>query len=54
MTHNIDPNSVKKCIGFARKKLNPKTIIAVDLFGQPSDYKNLKQIADEVTILDSC
>ena len=47
-TYNIDPNSVKKSIGFAEKKgLNPKTIIAVDLFGQPSDYKNLKQIADD-------
>ena len=47
-TYNIDSHNLKKSIGIAEKEgLNPKTIIAVDLFGQPSNYKALKQVADD-------
>ena len=47
-TYNIDSHSLKESIGIAEKEgLNPKTIIAVDLFGQPSNYKALKQVADD-------
>ena len=44
--HGID--NLKDSICIAEKEgLNPKTIIAVDLFGQPSNYKALKQVADD-------
>ena len=47
-TYNIDSKSLIKSIKIAKKKgLKPKAIIAVDLFGQPSDYNALKTIADE-------
>ena len=47
-TYNIDPYNLKESIGIAEKEgLNPKTIIAVDLFGQPANYKSLKQVADD-------
>ena len=51
-TFNIDPEEVKN-------KITDKTkaIIAVDLYGQPADYKRLKEIADEhnlIIIEDAC
>lgn len=51
-TFNIDPHSV-------RQKITPKTkaIIAVDLFGQCADYKELQKIADEHNLMiieDAC
>ncbi len=46
-TYNIDPSSLIGAIDIAKKKkLNPKGIIAVDLFGQPSDYNALEKIAN--------
>ena len=41
-TYNIDPVSVEKKI--TRKT---KAIIAVDLYGQPADYRALQKVADE-------
>ncbi len=32
-------------------KLNPKAIIAVDLFGQPAEYSRIKEIADRFNLL---
>ena len=47
-TYNIDPKSLIKSIKIAKEKgLNPKAIISVDLFGQPSDYNSLEKIANE-------
>ena len=47
-TYNVDPKSLTKSIKIAKEKgLNPKAIISVDLFGQPSDYNSLEKIADE-------
>ena len=47
-TYNIDPNSLIESINIAKKsKLKPKGIIAVDLFGQPSDYNTLEKIANK-------
>ncbi len=47
-TYNIDAKSLLKSIGIAKEHgLKPKAIIAVDLFGQPSDYNALEKIADE-------
>ncbi|MEM7070834.1 MAG: DegT/DnrJ/EryC1/StrS aminotransferase family protein [Pseudomonadota bacterium] len=43
---NIDIESLEQAIETAKiKKLNPKAIIAVDLFGQPANYQRLKQFA---------
>ena len=47
-TFNIDPSSLIKAIDCTiQKKLNPKAIIAVDLFGLPARYRLLEKIAEE-------
>ena len=47
-TYNIDPALLEKKIQeiIDRKILNPKAIIAVDLFGQLADYDKVEKIAD--------
>jgi len=46
-TFNIDPQSLEHGIAKAKSLgLNPRGIIAVDLFGQPADYPALRSIAD--------
>lgn len=46
-TYNADPASLERAIQavLAEGKLIPKVIIAVDLFGQPADYRELSKIA---------
>lgn len=45
-TFNLDPSKIEDAIDYARqKKLKPKAIIAVDLFGLPARYRLLKRIA---------
>lgn len=46
-TFNIDPEKLEKAILKVKeeKKLNPRGIIAVDLFGLPADYKQICEIA---------
>ncbi len=44
-TFNIDPKSLEKAIASLDKKLTPKGIIAVDLFGLPADYDALHEVA---------
>ena len=47
-TFNIDPCEIEKAIKRARSKgLNPKAIIPVDLFGLPSRYRMIENIAAE-------
>ena len=47
-TCNMDPDSLVAAIGMARRVgLRPKGIIAVDLFGQPADYRSLGDIAKQ-------
>ncbi|MCR2032234.1 DegT/DnrJ/EryC1/StrS family aminotransferase [Anaerofustis stercorihominis] len=48
-TFNISANSLENAILKVKKdgKLNPKVIVAVDLFGLPADYTELKKIADK-------
>lgn len=47
-TFNMDPNSLKQAINIAREhKLNPKAIMAVDMFGCPADYDAINKIAAE-------
>lgn len=45
-TFNIDPISLEKAIATLDKKLTPKGIIAVDLFGMPADYAQLQDVAN--------
>jgi len=46
-TYNMDPASLEAAIEGVKRdgKLNPKVVIAVDLFGQPADYPNISAIA---------
>jgi dTDP-4-amino-4,6-dideoxygalactose transaminase len=47
-TFNIDPDSVVAAIETARRLgLRPTGLIAVDLFGQPADYRSLEDIAEK-------
>jgi len=47
-TFNIDSEKLEdKIIGTQRSDLIPKGIIPVDLFGQPADYDEIKQIAQK-------
>ncbi len=47
-TYNINPQSLEKAIVHILQNtdLKPRVIVAVDLFGQPADYEQIKQIAD--------
>ncbi len=48
-TFNIDPDKLEDAIKktSAAKKLTPKGIIPVDLFGQPADYAAIQAVADK-------
>jgi UDP-2-acetamido-2-deoxy-ribo-hexuluronate aminotransferase len=48
-TFNIDPRKLEEAILRVRveKKLTPRGIIPVDLFGQPADYAAIQSIADK-------
>lgn len=46
-TFNISPNALERAIQRIIEvgELNPKVIVAVDLFGQPADYQEIRKIA---------
>ena len=52
-TYNISPQSLENVIQYVIEKtdLTPKVIVAVDLFGQPADYVQIRQIADKYGVL---
>lgn len=52
-TFNISPTSLEHAIIKVKEegKLNPKVIIAVDLFGQPANYPEIKKIAEKYNLL---
>lgn len=52
-TYNINPQSLEKAIVHILQNtdLKPRVIVAVDLFGQPADYEQIKQIADRYDLL---
>ena len=52
-TFNIDVKKLEEAILKVKheNKLIPKAIIAVDLFGQPADYIEIKKIADKYNLL---
>ena len=51
-TFNIDTVKLEKAIEDVKREgnLNPKAIIAVDLFGQPADFIEIKKIADKYNL----
>lgn len=50
---NMDAESLETAITkvIAEKKLNPRAIIPVDLFGQPADYDKITKIAEKYNLL---
>lgn len=52
-TFNADVHSLEQAVIAIRSegKLNPKAVIAVDLFGQPADYEQLQRIAEKYGLL---
>lgn len=52
-TFNIDVDSLEKAISqtLAERKLTPKVIIAVDLFGLPANYPAVKAVAQKCGLL---
>ena len=52
-TFNMDPEDLKKKIAEVKvtRKLVPRAIIAVDLFGQPAQFPEISQIAEENHLL---
>lgn len=52
-TFNADVNSLEKAIIAVKNegRLNPRAIIAVDLFGLPADYEALQTLADKYDLL---
>lgn len=59
VSFNISPSSLRNAIEktIADGKLNPRGIMSVDLFGQPADYSELRDIADQYGLFvleDAC
>lgn len=52
-TFNMDPVSLEKAILKVQKEgvYKPKVVVAVDLFGQPADYPEIKKICDKYNLL---
>lgn len=52
-TFNISPSCLENTILRVKEEgeLNPKAIIAVDLFGQPADYMRIRAIAEKYDLL---
>lgn len=53
VTFNADPDSLERAIIAVQKegRLNPKAIVAVDLFGQPADFIRLEELARKYNLL---
>ena len=51
-TFHIDPAQISSACALARESgLDPKAVVAVDLFGQPADYPAIREICDEEGLL---
>lgn len=52
-TFNMSPASLEAAILQVKNegKLTPRVIVAVDLFGQPADYIQIRRIADQYGLL---
>ena len=52
-TYNISPQSLEQAIQYVLEQTNlkPRVVIAVDLFGQPAEYEQIKKIAEKYHLL---
>lgn len=52
-TFNIDPNKLENAIKLVKEqnKYTPRAVIAVDLFGQPAEYDEIRAICDKYKLL---
>lgn len=52
-TYNISPQSLEQAIQYVLEytDLKPRVIIAVDLFGQPANYEQIRKIAEKYHLL---
>lgn len=52
-TYNISPQSLEIAIEYVLQKtdLKPRVVIAVDLFGQPADFEQIRRVADKYSLL---
>lgn len=52
-TYNISPESLEKNIKkvISEDKYTPKVVVAVDLFGQPADYPEIRKICEKYNLL---
>jgi len=52
-TYNINPQRLDQAVQYVLEKTNlkPRVVIAVDLFGQPVDFKRIKEIAAKYNLL---
>ena len=52
-TFNVDPVKLEEAIEQVKKegKLNPRAVVAVDLFGQPADYTKIEEICKKHGLL---
>ncbi len=52
-TYNIDPDRLEAAVQYVieQTELHPRVVIAVDLFGQPADFRRIRQIADKYHLL---
>ena len=52
-TFNMDPQSLEKAIIYVLRHtdLQPRVVVAVDLFGQPADFDRIRQITDQYGML---
>lgn len=53
VTYNIDPVALQSAVQIvlSEGRLNPKAVVAVDLFGQPFDYPSIRFICDRYGML---
>lgn len=52
-TYNISTDSLRNAIAYVRENtdLRPRVVVAVDLFGRPADYEEIRQIAAQHDLL---
>ena len=51
-TFNIDPSQIELAVKKSKEKgLNPRVVVAVDLFGQPADYPAIKKECERFDLL---
>lgn len=51
-TFNLDPSQIEPAVKLAKESgLNPRVVVAVDLFGQPADYPAIRKECEKYNLL---